>query len=339
MSVLNTRLLASLLISITATFGSAAPPVPGTGYKIDAVGDDFEAPGWGFVHNFPKSSEEIDDQKRFPTGQATNGRWYEGIKRGQPDFLKVVPTPEDGLAGSEFSLLMRTRNSGIPGVRSNKMEQDDLVVNAHNRVGGSVPAQSGPSCVVRVYMPPFEKWENRSGATFGFRTSITTHAMRVPAERREAIKKGKRRFGLFQPSNKKEWGPETYWPGMFVQFRSETDRRFNADSAYFSIRGAQNGADIRGPEITETGWWTLGMSCSGDGQIHYYVRKGVGDLTAADHVTSQFPYGYRAETFKTFFFNVCNFNNGSTWSTPWIIDDPSMYVTSGRLAQRPAQRR
>ena len=343
MPLLNPNPLALLVFGIATSFVStfcmAGPLVPGTGQKVDAVGDDFETPGWGFVHNFPKSSEEIDDQQRFPTGKATNGRWYEGIKRGHPDFLKIVPTPEGGLAGSTKSLLMRTRNSGVPGMRSHKMEQDDLVVNGHTRMGGPVPVGYGPSCVVRVYMPPFEQWENRSGATFGFRSSITTHALRVPAEKREAIKKGKKRFGLFNHSAKKEWGPETYWPGTFVQFRSETDRQFDKDSAYFTIRGGRNGADIRGPEITETGWWTLGMSCTADGQIHYYIKKGIENLAAADHVTSQLPYGYKAEHFKTFFFNVCNHNDGSNWSTPWIIDDPSMYMASGRVAQRTRQNR
>ena len=343
MPLLNYKIVAPFVVGLAVALGSAtclaAPLVPGTGQKIDAVGDDFETPGWGFVHNFPKSSEEIDDQQRFPTGKATNGRWYEGIKRGQPDFLKVVPTPEDGLPGSTMSLLMRTRNSGVPGVRSYKMEQDDLVVNGHTRIGGPIAVSYGPSCVVRVYMPPFEQWENRSGATFGFRSSITTHALRVPADVREDIKKGKKRFGLFNPKPKKSWGPETYWPGMFVQFRSETDRQHNKDSAYFTIRGGRNGADIRGPEITETGWWTLGMSCTGDGQIHYFVKKGIEDLTAADHVTSQMPYGYKAEQFKTFFFNVCNHNDGSNWSTPWIIDDPSMYLASGRIATRNTRNR
>ena len=166
MRIHKLHLSLTIFIAIYAIPGFAASPlVPGTGLKIDKVGDDFEDPGWSFIHNFPKSSEEIDEQKRFPTGKAANGRWYEGIKRGQPDHMKVVPTPEGGLEGSEYSLLIRTLNSGIPGRRSYKMEQDDLIVNGQNRIGGPVPVGYGPSCVVRVYMAPFEKWENRSGAT------------------------------------------------------------------------------------------------------------------------------------------------------------------------------
>ena len=313
-------------LAITTVGYCQSPLVPGTGYKVTNVGDDFEDPNWGFRHNFPKSSEEIDERRRHPTGKSTNGRWYEGIKRGQPDFLKVVNTPEGGLAGSSLSLLMRTRNSGIPGHRSYKMEQDDLIVNGHYRMGGPIAVANGPSAVVRVYMPPFEEWENRSGVTFGYRLAVDTHTWKVPEEK-------KKRRGLFGPSRRKEYIRDTYWPGMFVQFRSETDRRHDKDSAFFTIRGDGRGRDFQGPEITETGWWTLGMSCTGDGRIHYYVRQGIENLTADDYVTSQYPYSYKAERFKTMFFNVCNRNDGSTWSTPWIIDDPSIYLANGKAGR------
>jgi hypothetical protein len=81
------------------------------------------------------------------------------------------------------------------------------------------------------------------------------------------------------------------------------------------------------------------MSCTGDGQIHYYIRQGIADLTAADYVTSQYPYGYKAERFKTFFFDICNRHDGRTWSTPWIIDDPSLYIAHGRVATRASGKR
>ncbi len=199
------------------------------------------------------------------------------------------------------------------------MQQDDLVVNCQYRLGTIAVSQS-PSCVVRVYVPPFEEWENRSGSTFGFRLALQTHAWKVPE---------KKSGGFFFSRNRPEYTDEVYWPGIFIQFRSETDARYKEDSAFFTIRGNVRGADFKGPEVTETGWWTLGMSCTPDGQVHYYISQGVDDLTQADHVTSQLPYNYRAERFRTLFFNVCNRDDGSSWSTPWIIDDPSVYIASG----------
>ena len=322
-----------LLVAVTTTCFAmpqgtlAAPVIPGSGQKVTQVGDDFEDANWGFIHNFPKSSEEIDDQKRYPTGFSTNRRWYEGIKRGQPDFLKRVPTPEGGLPGSQGSLLTRTLNSGIPGHRSYKMEQDDFVVNCEQNLRSTIPVSQSPSCVVRVYFPPFEQWENRTGPSFGFRIAVQTHIWKEPETPAR---------GFFRRTPRKEFLNEVYWPGMFVQFRSKTDPRFAEDSAFLTIRGNLRGADMKGPEITETGWWTLGMSCTPDGKVHYYASRGVDALNADDFLGSQLPYSYQAEQFRTMFFNVCNKDDGRTWSTPWIIDDASIYVggTTHQMAKR-----
>jgi hypothetical protein len=93
------------------------------------------------------------------------------------------------------------------------------------------------------------------------------------------------------------------------------------------------GHDFVGPKIDQLGWWTLGMSFTPDGAVHYFARPGIDDLTASDRITSQYPYGYRAEHLDTFFFNVCSGDNGR-WSTPWIIDDAALYY-SGGYAQAP----
>lgn len=315
----------SLLIIVGSSAVNAQTVIPGTGTVLPQVGDSFEDPNWGFVHNLPKSSEEEDENRRYPTGYSTNRRWYEGIKRGQPDFMKVVPTPEGGLPGSTGCLLMRTRNSGIPGYLSGQMRQDDLILNVAQNLRTTIPVSQSPNCVVRVYMPPFEQWEDRTGPTFGFRVALQTHAWKEPEEPRGFLR-----------SRKKQYETEVYWPGMFVHFRSQTDRRYNADSAYLTIRGNTRGGDMKGPEITETGWWTMGISCTPDGQVHYYASPGIDALTQEDYLGSQFPYGYKAEHFRTMFFNVCNRDDGRTWSTPWIIDDPAVLVLNGaqRLAHR-----
>jgi hypothetical protein len=43
------------------------------------------------------------------------------------------------------------------------------------------------------------------------------------------------------------------------------------DSAKISVRGDRLGHDIRKIDIDEPGWWTLGMSFTSDGQVHYYA--------------------------------------------------------------------
>lgn len=68
------------------------------------------------------------------------------------------------------------------------------------------------------------------------------------------------------------------------------------------------------------------MSFTPDGQVHYYASEGVDNLTPQDRLLSSLPYGYRTEQVNTFFYNIVNQDDGRTWSTRWIIDDPSIYV-------------
>ena len=308
----------SFLLAQPHTAEAARGLVPGTGTLIDYVGDTFEDTSWSFINNFPKSSREQDERLRSPTGKSTNGRWIEGPERGQPDHLKVVPNPAGGLPGSQYGLMMRTLNSGIPGYRSNDVQQDDLIANCISRLGMSIPVRDMPSTVVRVYLPPAEQWENRSGPHFGFRISTST----TVTERSESR-------GFFS-SSRMETKSEPYWPGIWINFKSETSRNVEEDSAFLTIRGDRRGRDIRMKVIPadQFGWWTFGISATGDGQIHYYAKQGVENLTQEDYITSQFPYSYHAERFRTFFFDVCNQNNGKSWSTPFIIDDPQLFVVN-----------
>jgi hypothetical protein len=234
------------------------------------------------------------------------------MKRGTPDVVKRIPLPAPGLEGSEHGMLIATLRSGVPGRTSYQAHQDDLIHNMQRVTGRGIPAADSPSVVTRVYLPPFEQWEDRSGPTFGFRAGCYTHAIITADDHPDEGK----------------WGMEEYWPGMFICFESAHDGRRKEDSAYLRIRGGRNGGEIRGPQITELGWWTLGLSFSPDGQVHYFASPGVDDLTMDDHITSQYPYGYRTEWFKTFFYNVLSRDDGKTWSTPWVVDDPKVYMVA-----------
>ncbi len=300
---------------IVATDSASAqrPVVPGTGSEINGVSDDFEAENWGYVPNNPKSTEDIDENQRSPMGKSTNGRWYEGVMRGHPDIVKRVPTPAGGLPGSRGSLLLQSKDTGIPGRPEGKMHQDDFVCNVQYRLRRRISISEVPSVTTRVFLPPVDQWENRSGPHFGFRLALETTAM---------IEK---ETGFFK-MKKKEMGNEIYWPGMFVEFESKSQTGKENDYAYLRIRSNKRGGDFRGPQITTTGWWTMGMSVTPDGMVHYYASPGVDDLTEDDYIASEFPYDYRAERFRTFFYNVCSADNGRSWSTAFIVDDPKVYV-------------
>jgi hypothetical protein len=290
--------------------------LPGTGSLVKGIGDDFEDENWKWNYNHPKSSEEQDKRMRGPMGRSINGRWFEGPKRGTPDVVKRIELPAPGLEGSTHGLLIASLHAGIPGRTTYQMQQDDLIYNMQKVTGRGMSVADNPSVVTRVYMPPFEQWEKRNGPTFGFRAGCYTHAIITGEDHPD-----KGRFGL-----------EEYWPGMFVCFEPANPKRKTEDTAYLRIRGGRNGGEIRGPKIDQTGWWTLGLSFSPDGMVHYFASSGVDELTMDDHITSQYPYGYRTEVLKTFFYNVCTRDDGKTWSTPWVIDDPKVYFVKRQVA-------
>lgn len=320
-------LFLTLAFGVSSDAGAQQPVVPGTGQWIDYVGDDFETEDWGFVHNHPKSSRENDEQLRAPTGRSTNGRWFEGPERGQPDHMKVVKAPPGGLPGSEKALLVRTLRSGVPGYVNRKVEQDDLVINVVRRLNGSIPVSEVPNFTVRIFLPPWEQWEDRSGPHFGIRGTTTSHVTKA-REENYTVGSRFRKFNRTRMVTSTEVEP--YWPGMWIHFNSKTSHNTPVDSAFLKVRGNRLGHDFKVRELEEHGWWTFGMSVTGDGMIHYYARKGVEELTKDDYLTSQFPYSYRAERFDTFFFNIVNRNDGHTWSTPFLIDDPKFYLVNSR---------
>lgn len=231
--------------------------------------------------------------------------------------MQRIETPRGGLPGSKYALLMRSSQTGIPGRATHKMQQDDLLINVSSMLGGPVSVQKSPSIVVRVFLPPFEYWEKRTGASFGFRAELEGGSWDfTTASRKGFFSKVTRR------SFRKE---EAYWPGMFIQFNSKTDGVNKEDSATILIRAGERGEDIVGPQIKETGWWTLGMSFTPDGMTHFYASPGVDPLTERDHLATTKPYGHTAEQLNTFFFNVVCQDNGRNWSTEWVVDDPSLY--------------
>lgn len=331
MRILKTRRLrlaaVAVLLALLACFvagrgeaaqrgqGGTSSFVPGTGVVVPDFHDDFEDEDWEYIPNDPKSSRDVDGKTRMPLGRSANGRWIEGDGRGQPDIVRRVPTPEGGLPGSEGSLLMTSLYTGVPGrAGRGEMQQDDFEMSVSPAVRGTIPVSQMPSGVARVYVPPFDKWEQRAGISFGFRATV----------------RGMR------PSDK-ERKVEPYWPGFFAQYAPGDERRNRPASANWLIRSSPSG-DVRGPAITGEGWWTLGMSFTPDGMVHFYAREGVDDLTESDYLGSYYCHGFRCQVFKTLFFNVANANNGRSWTTPWIIDDPTVYVARPpQEARRPTR--
>lgn len=287
--------------------------LPGTGKLIDEVGDHFEDPAWSYSFNGTKSSSNLNKQDFQPLGISTNERWSEGGYRGHPDVIQRIATPPGGLKDSTGALLLRSMHTGVHNRPSYEMQQDDLLVNISTKLNGYIPVDWNPNFVVRVYLPPWEQWEDRTGPTFGLRADCVGR----PMSPQQTVR--------FRRVSKPE--TEQYWPGFFIWHNAPQGNPATPHSAYFIIRAGNQGEDLSGPEIKQLGWWTLGMSVTGDGKVHYFAKPGIENLTMKDYLGSYYPHGFRAEHFQTFFFNVVNRDDGRTWSTPWVIDDPMFYMT------------
>jgi hypothetical protein len=271
------------------------PVIPGTGVRVARTGDDFEAEDWAYYPQHPKSSWNIDDEVREPGSSSKNGLWAEGAKRGTPDFVRRVPTPEGGLEGSKGSMLIQSLRSGIPGTLTHEPQQDDLLHNSQ-ATAGTLPVSWSPNCICRVYVPPIRYWERRDGATFGYRTGLMAH--------------------------------EEYWPGIFLHMErvAKDGKQIHQIRAW--IRADNGGRDMPSLTFEPETWITMGISHTPDGAVHFFLRKGIEDLTREDCVGSYWCYGYRAQWFQTFFFNVINQDDGRSIGTPWIVDDAFLYAAT-----------
>jgi hypothetical protein len=301
---LGSLALGSALVTRPATGqgGRYAPVIPGTGIRINRTGDDFEAADWTYYPQHPKSSWNIDENVREPGSSAKNFLWAEGAKRGTPDMVRRVPTPPGGLEGSTGSMLIQTLRSGIPGTLTHEQQQDDLLHNVSGTVGRTIPLAWSPNCVCRVFVPPVKFWERRDGATFGYRTGL---------------------LGVGNGNNNEE-----YWPGIFLHMERPVKDGKQTFLVRSWLRADQYGRDLPSLTFEPETWITMGMSHTPDGQVHFFQRAGIEDLTKEDCVGSYWCYGYRAHSFQTFFFNVINMDDGRSVSSPWIVDDAMLYAAT-----------
>ncbi len=306
----NLILVVACLVMSTAWADAQQVIVPGSGQIVEAVGDDFEDPNWGYQFNLPKVYNHKDDvlSKNFPGGMSLNQRWYEGMKRGQPDVIRRVTPPKGGIPGSTGALLLCSLRTGGQ-YPSNTLQQEDLIANVSQRVG-KIPVSRGPNIVTRVWVPPFEEFEPRvNQCHFAFR-------MALEQPRFHQIS--------YDPENE----DHLVFPGIFLNLVRNPNAQKDGHpyGIYFWMKATQRGTQIRGPLSTQTGWWTLGMSISADGKVNYFAKPGVEELAASDLIGSDYPFGKRANQFRNFFFNVCNGDDGKSWSSQFVIDDPTMFV-------------
>ena len=150
-------LAATLAIAQIHESVNAQAVVPGTGRQLTQVGDDFEDESWSYDPRLPKvyNNKEETLSRNEPGGVSSNRRFYEGMKRGQPDLVRRIPTPEGGLPGSQGALLIRSLHTGGPRP-TGQQQQEDLIGDVAGLVGklGVVGPQKRPGKPLRLPWVP-----------------------------------------------------------------------------------------------------------------------------------------------------------------------------------------
>ena len=157
--------------------------------------------------------------------------------------------------------------------------------------------------------------------------TFASHSRRLPAVRNESASRGF--FGGVTTSRSSPIGRDCSSTSSRPGGRREQDYAFpTSRCAGHQWRGLERPQDYR-TRLVDV--WNVFSAQRGALLLPCWS----GRLTAADHVTSQSPYGLRCEQFDTVFFNVVSGDNGN-WSTSWIIDDPAIYL-GGRTEWLPGR--
>ena len=134
-------------------------------------------------------------------------------------------------------MLVQTLHSGIPGTLTNEPQQDDLLHN-NQATAGVLPVSWSPNVICRVYVPPTRHWEQRNGATFGYRTGLVAN--------------------------------EEYWPGIFLHLeRVQKDGKLKQQVRAW-IRADNGGRDMPSLTFEPETWITMGISHTPDGAVHFF---------------------------------------------------------------------
>ena len=161
-------------------------------------------------------------------------------------------------------------------------------------------------------MPPFEKWEQRTGASLGW--SCERDRLRSAGRRRLA--RTPQTELVHRPYQTAGSGVDNFYPGMFIQFNSKKTTGKEKDSAIFIIRGNSYRTGLSGTGITEPGLVDAGhvVHARRPGALLRQPRRRRPDRRRP-HLLALFVWrdGHRV---NTLFFNVVNIDDGRTWSTP-----------------------
>ena len=267
---------------------------------------------WAFVTNLPRSAGHVGAPYQPPDAYSTNKyvsplrSWVHSIDSGPGVNTNVFNyLVEDTWRGCPL-VMEWTTNTVAAGagalllattVDTNGSTSDALSYNMVAAVtnAGSFPASEGASTVLSVYVPDPALWQPDGNYPFLLMSMVATNAA----------------------------GDGADWPSLYCQ-KVGTNYTWECDAA--ELGGAATVSNyLTNPsvEITGAGWWTVGVSLDDDGGVNYYVKSGLGGLSAGDYLGTYRPVVFTQcyGLFGTFYLR----NTSATLSPGWIIDEVNYY--------------
>lgn len=254
-----------ILFISNMAFGSIVYPVaiPGTGDIVQKL--DFE--------------KEVEGESDFSYNHGWAGQGYglTGTQRGAPESIKVVHTPSSNVFSGKKSLQFYSHNrnsqwrtdhhtTGTEYDNPDKEQQDDFFMPIIKKQGekGWV-ATDTPAVLMHIYTEGISSTDEHQYTS-----------LRMPI-----VSKINRKY---KGKNVRPW-----WPGIWIYQKPSSNKYIIK-----LRRPASSSMDVpfnfpEAKKIQESTWWTLGLSITPDGNIHYFLTDSyVKNLTMKHYLTSSF---------------------------------------------------
>ena len=269
----------------------------------------------------PGSSSTATPRARASRTNASAARWASrpttaGTKApsaASPTRSKSIPTPPAACAGSQQALLLRTLNSGIPGYALQRRPAG----RPDRQLPRTPPRRHPRRRTPQLHRPRLPA----AGRAVG---TALRPAVRLPRQPVDGHHRRKT-TGFFSSGSSTEVEP--YWPGMWIHFRANAHQEHQGRHGLHRRPRRPHGPRLPRPRDRPSS--AGGRSaCRSPPTAWCTTTPAPASTSSPPPTTSRrsIPYSYTARDFRTYFFDVCNRNDGRTWSTPFVIDDPKLYV-------------
>ncbi|CAB5496393.1 hypothetical protein THERMOT_510 [Bathymodiolus thermophilus thioautotrophic gill symbiont] len=263
----STKKTSIFLISFISNtvFGSIVYPVaiPGTGSTVQKL--DFEKEKRGSSDFF------------YNHGWAGQGYGLTGTQRGAPESIKVGRTPNVKSGFSDSSLFSGKKSLQFYSHIRNSQWHDD-----HSTGGTKYYSGADKENQDDFFMPII----NKKGWVASDTPAVLMHIYTEGISLMDSLQY----TSLRMPTVSKFWnGTKARWPGIWI-YQNPRNLKYTISLRRPAPSSMDVSFDFPGvKKIQESTWWTLGLSITPNGNIHYFLADSyVENLTMEHYLSSSF---------------------------------------------------